>query len=120
MPGLVEGTNTMFFIKKTAFPNDRWRDVTYGQIVVDYRPDKTDPYRNRLTVGRGRVNYPGYCGTSAVELTTVKILLNSIVSTLNATFMTIDIKDFYLNTPMDRSKYMRLKLIDLPESVVQH
>ena len=29
--------------------------------------------------------------------------------------MTIDIKDFYLNTPMDRNEYMRLKLSDLPE-----
>ena len=53
-------------------------------------------------------------------LTTVKILLNSIVSTLNAKFMTIYVKDFYLNTPMDWSKYMRLKLSNLPNSVVQH
>ena len=34
--------------------------------------------------------------------------------------MTIDIKDFYLNTPMDRIKYMWLKLSNLPKSVVQH
>ena len=33
--------------------------------------------------------------------------------------MTIDIKDFYLNTLMARSEYMRLKLRDLPVSVVQ-
>ena len=33
--------------------------------------------------------------------------------------MTIDINDFYLNNPMARSKYMRLELSDLPESVVQ-
>ena len=43
IPGLVEGTNTMLFIKKTAVSTDRWRDVTYGQIVVDYRPDKNNP-----------------------------------------------------------------------------
>ena len=30
MPGLVEGTNAMFFIDKTAVPVNRWRDVTYG------------------------------------------------------------------------------------------
>ena len=34
--------------------------------------------------------------------------------------MTIDFKDFYLCTPMDRFEYMRLKLTDLPENVVQH
>ena len=40
-------------------------------------------------------------------------------TTINAHFMTIDIKDFYLNTLMARSDYMRLKLRDLPVSVVQ-
>ena len=33
--------------------------------------------------------------------------------------MTIDIKDFYLNTPMTQSKYMRLNLSELPETAVQ-
>ena len=33
--------------------------------------------------------------------------------------MTIDIKNFYLNTPMKRFEYMRLKLNDLPEYFVE-
>ena len=94
--------------------------MTYGEIVVDYRLYKTDPYRIRFTVRWGGVNYPVDCGTPIVNLTTVKILLNIIVSTLNAKFMTFDIKDFILNTPMARSNYMRLKPRDLPEIVVQH
>ena len=55
-----------------------------------------------------------------MRLTTVKLPLNSIVSTINAHFMTIDIKYFYLNTPMARSKYMLIKCSDLSKSVVQH
>ena len=110
----------MFFIDKTAVPADRWRDVMYGRMMVYYRPDKTNTYRTRLTVGGGRVAYPGDCGTPTVELATVKLLLNITVSTLNAKFMTIDINDFYLNNPMARREYMTLKLRDLPESVVQH
>ena len=39
--------------------------------------------------------------------------------TPNAKFMTTDVKDFYLNTPMARSEYMRLKIGNLPKSVVQ-
>ena len=109
----------MFLIEKKDIPVYRWRVVTYGRVVVDYRPEKSDPYYTRLTMGGYRVNYPGDCGTPTVVLTTVKLLLNSIVSTLNPTFMTTDIKDFYLNTPMARSKHMRLKLSDLPKSVVQ-
>ena len=32
--------------------------------------------------------------------------------------MTINIKDFYLNTPMPRYEYMQLKLNDLPDDFV--
>ena len=35
MTGLDEGTNTMFFIDKSAAPPDIWRDVKYGIAVVD-------------------------------------------------------------------------------------
>ena len=33
--------------------------------------------------------------------------------------MTIDIKDFYLNTPMARPEFMRLKINDMPENVIK-
>ena len=88
--------------------------------MVDYRSDKTNYYRTIFKVGACRVNSPVDCGTPTLYLTTVKLLLNSIVSTLNAKFMTIDIKDFYSNTPMAQSEYMRLKISNLPESVVHH
>jgi hypothetical protein len=32
----------------------------------------------------------------------------------------MDIKDFYLNTPMARYEYMRLKLSDMPDDVIEH
>ena len=34
--------------------------------------------------------------------------------------MMIDIKNFYLNTPMERYEYTRLKLADLPDDVIKH
>ena len=58
IPGLLEITNTMFLIDKKAIPAGMWRDITYGRVVVDYRPEKSDPYRTRLKVGGDRVNYP--------------------------------------------------------------
>ena len=66
------------------------------------------------------MNYLGDCRTPTFYLLTVKLLLNSAISTPNAKFITIDIKYFYLNTPMARSEYMRLKLRDLPENVISH
>ena len=49
------------------------------------------------------MHYPGDAGTPTADLVlTVKLLLNSIISTPNAKFMTMDNKDFYLNTLMAR------------------
>ena len=71
-------------------------------------------------VGGDRVHYPGDAGTPTADLLTVKLLINSIVSTPGAKFFTMDIKDFYLNTPMTRFEYMRLRLADIPEDVITH
>jgi hypothetical protein len=45
----------------------------------------------------------------------VKIHLNSVVSTMGARYCTIDLKDFYLNTPMACPEFMCMKLADLSE-----
>ena len=60
-------------------------------------------------MGGNLINYPGNCGTPTEDLLTVKLLLNSIISTPNAKFMSIDINDFYLNTPMACYEYFRMK-----------
>jgi hypothetical protein len=70
--------------------------------------------------GGDRVHYPGNAGTPAANLITVKLLINSIILTTGAKFMTMDIKDFYLNTPMVRYEYMRLKLSDMPDDIIKH
>ena len=119
MPGRVNGTDTIFLINKADILVDLWKDVTYGRIVFSYRPEKSDPNRTRLTVGGDRVNYNGDCGTPTADLLTVKLFLNSTISTLGARFMTLDIKYFYLMTPMERYEYMRLKLANLPEDVTK-
>ena len=119
MPGRVEGTNTMFFIHKNEVPADRFQDCTYGKFCVMVRPEKIDePNRTRLTMGGDRINYPDDVGTPTADLLTVKMLLNSVISTEGAKFMTLDIKKFYLNTPMARFEYLRLKLTDLPQDII--
>ena len=65
------------------------------------------------------MNYIDDCGTPTADLLTVQLLLNSIVSTAGAEFMTIDIKHFYLNTPLKRYKYFRLGIADLPDNIVE-
>ncbi len=75
--------------------------------MVAYRPEKNNHYQTWLMVDEDRVNFPGNCETT-VDFLTAKILLNSMVSTPEAKFMTIDIKDLCLNTPMYHYKYMQL------------
>ncbi len=99
MPGCNAETSTIVFIKKNQVPQDRAKDMTYGLITTLIRPEKLDKLnRTRLVVGGNRVHYPGDTGTPTTNLLTVKLLLNSIISTPNAKFMKMDIKDFYLNT----------------------
>jgi hypothetical protein len=52
-----------------------------------------------LVAGGDRVHYPGNTATPTADLLTIKILINSIISTAGAKFMTMDIKDFYLKHP---------------------
>jgi hypothetical protein len=50
---------------------------------------------------------------------TVKPHLNILISTKNARYCTIDLKDFYLNTPMDQLEFMCMKLSNLPPNFVK-
>ena len=52
-------------------------------------------------------------------MTLFKILVNSIISTPNAKCLMLDIKDFYLNTPMQRTEYMKLKIADIPQEIIE-
>ena len=71
-------------------------------------------------MGGNRVHYPGNAGTPTADLLTVKLLINSTISTPNAKYMTMDIKDFYLNTPMAQYEYMRLRIANMPDDVIKH
>jgi hypothetical protein len=92
--------------------------VTYGSFVVDIKDHKEEKERTRLTVGGDQIEYPGEKSTRTASLTTAKILINSVISTLGAKFIVIDIKDFYLNTPLGRFEYMVINLSSLPQETI--
>ena len=75
--------------------------------------------RTPITVGGNLINYPDDVSTPTADLLTVKLLLNSVISTLGAEFTTLDIKNFYLCTPLKRREYVRMKLTDFPEDIIQ-
>ena len=65
---------------------------------------------DKLIVGEDKIKYPRDCGTPMADLLTVKLFLNRVISTLIYKFVTSGIENFYINTPMARYKYIRLKL----------
>ncbi len=115
------GMNTIFFVQLDQVPLDRIKDTTYGLITCLAHPEKINkPNRTRLVAGEDQVHYPGDAGTPTADLLTIKLLINSIISTQGAKFMTMDIKDFYLNTPMVQYEYMQLKILVMPGNVIKH
>jgi hypothetical protein len=112
-------TNTIEFIFQHKVPTERMKDVTYGQFVCTIRPDKAEPNQTRFTVGGDRINYPGKVTTPTAEMLVAKMLFNSVISTKGTHFMTMDISNFYLMTPLHRPKFIQMKLSNIPDEVIK-
>jgi hypothetical protein len=111
----------IFFIPKDKVPRARVKDVMHALVTCLIRPKKIEqPNRTRLVSGGDRVHDPFDAGTPTANLLTLKLLINSMISTPGARFFTMDIKNFYLCTPMRRYEYMQLKPSDMPEEVIAH
>jgi hypothetical protein len=113
----IPGTDTCFFTTLKNIPHDR--KITYGKIVCDYKAHKKEKERVRLTVGGDILHCSGDVATSMADITTLKILINRTLYTKDATMMMIDIKNYYLGTPLPRFEYMKMLLSRFPEEIIQ-
>ena len=115
----VSWTDTIEFIQKDEVPEDR--KVTYASFILDYRPLKLEPYRICITVGGDQLPYLLDSGSSTTNLLETKLLVNSTISNAKkgARFMAMDIKDFFLATPMKRAEYMRVKYKYFPQDIIK-
>ena len=98
---LVKAFDTMDFIHKHDVPTHKV--VTYANFVCDYRPLKSEPFRVQMTIGGDKLSYDDETGSPTASLLEEKLLANSVISDHkkhNSKFCTIDLKDFFLNTPM--------------------
>jgi hypothetical protein len=114
---MPEGTNTMFFIPHTALPPGR--QATYLRVVAEEKPLKAEKKRVRFTVGGNRIDYPGNVSTPTADLTTAKLLINSVISMPGGRFATADISNYYLNNPMERYEYMRIPANIIPPVIME-
>jgi hypothetical protein len=112
-------TNTINFIYQHEVPKEQKQDITYGQFVCTVRSGKAEPNQTLFTVKGDRINYPGKVATPTAEMLVTKVLFNSIISTKGARFMTMDISNFYLMTPLHQPEFIQMKLSSIPDKVIE-
>lgn len=100
-------------------PNDRTASYYNPQVKVKAK-DGQLVFRVRGTYGGDKSDYNGRKDAQTAALSTVKILLNSVVSDKDAEWMTADISDFYITkgNTLTRPEYMWIPLKTLPEDVI--
>jgi hypothetical protein len=88
--------------------------LTYGSFVVDIKDHKEERERTRLTVGGDQIEFPGDKSTRTAGLTTAIFFINSVISTLGAKFLVIDITTFYFEHPPRKIQIYGHQLVVAP------
>jgi hypothetical protein len=114
--GRVKGTDTISFIHHHEVPRDK--TVTYARFVCSERPNKSEVQRTRLTVGGNLIDYAHSTSTPTSDMTTFKCLTNAICSDRDSKALILDVKNFYLNTPMKEPEFMRIHISLIPQEII--
>ena len=80
--GDTEGIDVLKWIFKHNVPHSQ--RVTYLQYTVDIQPEKDKPYQTHITVGGHILEYFGNTTMHCASIETVKLDLNSVLSTANS------------------------------------
>jgi hypothetical protein len=115
---LVAGTNTFHLIAYADIPHQKQKQIIYTKVVCEVCKGKDDENCTRITVRGNLICYPGNTGTNTGLLELIKFMLNSVISRKGARFACTDIKNFYLNTPMEDPEYVHIKITDTPEEFI--
>ena len=105
----VKVQDAINFIYYKDVPKDR--KVTYANFICDYHPLKSEKFRVRLTLGGDKLDYPDATTSPTTSLLETKLLINSVISDHklhNAKLCLMDLKDFFLWTPMERLEYIHI------------
>ena len=116
--GETEGVDVLDWIRKGDVPRNK--QVTYPRYVVAVRPEKSEPYRTRITAGGDRIDYEGNVTTHTASMETIKMHWNSVVSTPGAKYCTADISNMYLCSLLPDEEYVRFKYDMIPTNIIKH
>ena len=74
--------------------------------------------RTRLTVDGNLLEYEGKTSTESASLETIKIHLNSTISTKDAKYAAADIGNFYTNSKLDTPEYMKIHISLILQEII--
>ena len=74
----------------------------------------------RLTVGGNLCICLYDVSAPTSDMTTAKLLFNSVISTPGARFITLNLKNFYLKTPLPQPRYMKIKIDILLNEIIKN
>ncbi len=111
---LIEETSTMRLVPWDKKPAKRKVSYYNPQIRIKTKGDGSREYRVRGTYGGDISDYQGPTSAQTADMMSIKILLNASVWEEGKNFMSLDIKDFYLGTPMEEKEYMRIHVSQIP------
>jgi hypothetical protein len=111
-----KGMNAMFIMTHDEIKHVLWqgKKITYGNAVVNYRPQKVEPYRICITAGGNLVTYKSSPSIHTADLNTAKFHWNSVIST-PAKYMCLDIKKNHLMACLKYFEYMQIPLTLSPK-----
>ena len=109
-------TETTIFLRKKNIPQGE--KAVYTRLVVDLRPNKAVHESLRMCMGGYKMERVMETTTRTADLTTCKLHINEVVSTPGARFAGGDVKYFYLNTPLNRKRYGKVRAKYIPEETI--
>ena len=116
--GDIEGVDVLEWIHRHDVPPGK--KVTYPRYTVDYRPEKDEPWRTRITAGGNILEYYGDTTTHCASMETIKCHWNSVLSTPGAKYCTADISNMYLCSELPESQYVRFPISLIPQEIIDH
>mmetsp|Transcript_11265 Transcript_11265/g.15885 ORF Transcript_11265/g.15885 Transcript_11265/m.15885 type:complete len:463 (+) Transcript_11265:115-1503(+) len=88
---------------------------------MNHRPLKSEKWRVRLVVRGDRLSYNEDSGSPAATMLETKLLINSVIfeAWKGARFLSLDLKDFFVATPMHRPEFMKIPLKYIPTDIMK-
>ena len=113
-----DGTSTFHVIRYEDIPPDCLKETTSTSIVYKVLPQKKNHNCTFITIMVNCICYPGDTGTNTASLELVKLAINSVLSYRGTKISCFGIANFYLVTPLDHPKYVKIKLAEIPQEFI--